>query len=251
MPGPVFENATTPPSRRFRPRALPTIAAAGAVLLFGAAAHWQYGRMLQKEGLRAALDAASASAPVALPVDVPDWASWRYRPVVLVGAFDADRQILIDNKVHHGQVGYHVVTPLRLPDGRAVLVDRGFAPGAADRKTLPAAPPPAGPVTVRGRIALVPEYYLELKPSPPVGRVWQNLDPRRFAEATGVAVLPIVIEQTAPVDNADTLARDWPPPDLGVEKHRIYMVQWLTFAVLALGLWLYFNLRPARRRRDG
>jgi len=37
--------------------------------------------------------------------------------------------------------------------------------------------------------------------------------------------------------------RDWPAPDFGVEKHRIYMFQWYAFAALALVLWLALNLR--------
>ena len=75
------------------------------------------------------------------------------------------------------------------------------------------------------------------------GAVWQNLDPARVAQATGIAVLPIVVEQTAPMSSGDNLVRAWPAPDFGVEQHRIYMVQWYLFAALAAGLWLFFNLR--------
>ena len=31
---------------------------------------------------------------------------------------------------------------------------------------------------------------------------------------------------------------------LGIERHRIYMVQWYTFAAMALALWTWFVLRP-------
>jgi surfeit locus 1 family protein len=246
----AFDNQTTIARRRVRPRALPTLAALGAVVLFASAAYWQFGRMVQKQALRFALDAANKSSPVALPNGIADWTAWRYRPVLVTGVFDSAQQILIDNKIQNGQVGYHVVTPLQLTDARIVLVDRGFVPGGADRRALPQVPPPAGEVTVRGRVALVSEQYLELKRSPPVGPLWQNLDPKRFAAISGIPVLPIVIEQTAPLDAKDTLVRDWPPPDLGVEKHLSYAVQWLTFAALAIGFWFYFNLRRARRQSD-
>ena len=62
------------------------------------------------------------------------------------------------------------------------------------------------------------------------GSVWQNLDLARYAEATGLTLLPIVVEQTRRSTAATTLVRDWPAPDAGVEKHRIYMVQWFAFA---------------------
>ncbi len=236
---------TTTTSRRLRPAALPTIAAVLAIALFVVAGNWQRGRMEQKQALRAQLDAAAMAPPVALP-DATTWVDWRYRPVALTGRFDVDRQILIDNKVEAGRVGYHVVTPLLLDDGRAVLVDRGFAAAGLTRDILPQVPPPAGVVTVRGRINIPPAGYVELQRAAAQGPVWQNLDPLRFGQVSGLAVPPVVIEQTDALGPDDRLARQWPAPDLGIEKHRIYMVQWFAFALMAAGLWLWFTLRRPR-----
>ena len=55
------------------------------------------------------------------------------------------------------------MTPLALADGRVVLVNRGWIAQQASRAELPEAPPPAGEVTVRGRLALPPAGYLELQ----------------------------------------------------------------------------------------
>ena len=55
-------------------------------------------------------------------------------------------------------------------------------------------------------------------------------------------------EDPAPMPD-DGLLRDWPAPDFGIETHRIYMVQWYAFALLAAGLWLWFH-RP-RAAGDG
>jgi surfeit locus 1 family protein len=231
--------------RRFRPRIVPTLAAIAGVALFVTAGLWQRDRMEQKLALRAQLDAAALRAPEPLP-GTTDWAAWRFRPVVASGTFDAARQILIDNRIHDGQAGYHVVTPLVLADGRTVLVNRGWIAGGATRADLPAAPPPAGAVDVRGRVNVPASAYVELQRDTVAGPVWQNLDVQRFADATGVRVLPVVVEQIAPLSGTDTLVRDWPAPDLGVEKHRIYMVQWFTFAAMVAGLWCWFTLRRKR-----
>lgn len=244
-------NATT--ARRFRPRLLPTIATIAGIALFVSAGQWQHRRMNDKEALRAQFDVANAAAPVGLPGDVVDWNAWRYRPVVVAGTFDAARQIMIDNRIDEGRVGYHVVTPLLLVDGRAVLVDRGWIATGDSRAQLPAAVPPAGAVSVKGRVNLPTHNYVELTHAAPVGAVWQNLDPERFSSASGLRVLPIVIEQTAPLAGpngaGDKLVRNWPAPDFGVDRHRIYMVQWYLFAATAAGLWLFFNLRPAPTSR--
>jgi len=226
------------------PPVLPTFATLVAVALFVTAGNWQRARLEAKESLRAQIDAASAAMPVALPADVEDWTPWRFRPVIATGAFDAKHQILIDNRVHAGTVGFDVVTPLVLNDGRVVLVDRGFVAAGLSRATLPQAPPPDGAVAVRGRLNLPAGHYFELGRDTPVGVLWQHLDPRRYAEATGIAVLPVVIEATAPTGRDDGLIRDWPDPDFGSERHRIYMVQWYTFAAMALVLWAWFVLRP-------
>lgn len=232
-------NSAPSAATRRRPAALPAIATVLGIALFVFAGNWQHGRMNQKLALRAQLDAAAAAAPVALPVEAT-WIDWRYRPVVLEGRFDAARQFLVDNKVEAGRVGFHVITPLLLADGRAVLVDRGFVAAGASRDVLPDAPVPPGTVALRGRINIPPAGYVELQKAAATGKVWQNLDPARFGQVTGLPVVPVVIEQTEALGPDDRLARQWAIPDAGVEKHRIYMVQWYAFAVMAGGLWLWF-----------
>jgi len=246
MPNPTAPAAARAP-RRFRPGVLPTLAMLAAVVVCGAAGRWQQGRMHDKEALRAQMDAALRMAPVAIDglPGAADWASLRYRPVVAGGVYRAEAQILIDNRVHEGRAGYHVVAPLDLADGRAVLVNRGWVAQGASRASLPDVPVPRGAVTVEGRIAVPAAGYLELKAEAPVGPVWQNLDPARFAAATGADVLPVVIEQAAAPAPDDGLVRAWPAPDFGIDKHRIYMVQWYAFATLAIVLWLVLNLRRA------
>ena len=225
---------------------VPTLAAITAIAVCVAAGNWQRGRMEEKEHLRAQVAAAAQNAPAPLPAGDVDWTAWRFRPVTATGVFDAGRQILIDNKVHAGVVGFDVVTPLALTDGRVVLVDRGFVPVGRSRNVLPEAAPPAGPITVRGRIDIPASGYFELGKEQAQGPLRQHLDPRRFAVATGLPVLPIVIEATAATGNDDALVRDRPAPDFGGERNRIYMVQWYAFAALAAGLWLWFTFRPRR-----
>jgi surfeit locus 1 family protein len=225
-------------------RLLPTLGMVAVVVLCVVAGNWQRDRMAQKQALGERLAAAVAAPVVPLPAGVDDWSAWRFRQVELAGRYDAARQILIDNRVHAGRAGYHVVTPLLLADGRAVLVNRGFAAGGATRAELPEAQPPAGEVRVTGRINVPPRDYVELAQAPPQGVVWQNLDPARFSAATGLAVVPIVVEATA---GDDRLVRDWPRPDAGIEKHRIYMMQWYAFAALAFGSWAWFTLVRSRR----
>jgi surfeit locus 1 family protein len=235
---------------RRRPAWLPTLAAFVAIALCVIAGNWQHRRMLEKDAQQARIERAAAIAPVALPAGVDDWRDWRFRRVRVSGVYDAKRQILIDNRVHEGRVGFGVVTPLDLADGRVVLVDRGFVPAGPSRRELPTRPPPAGNVTVDGRIDVPPTYFFELgNANAHPGSLWQHVDPARFAAVTGVDVLPIVIDATGPGD--DGLLRDRTFPQLDSERNLSYMLQWYAFAALAAGLWVWFTVLPRLGLRGG
>jgi len=215
------------------------------VALCVTAGNWQRGRMHEKEALAAALAAADKLAPVPLPASAEDWSAWRYRRVVVDGRYDASDQFLLDNRVHAGRVGYEVVTPLALADGRYVLVDRGFVALGRDRAVLPQVPPPPGEARVEGRVEIAPTGFL-IGNAPPQGVLWPHLDPARYAQRSRRSVLPVYV-QASGGDAGEGLLRDWPPPDLGSEKHLGYMVQWYLFAALAAGLWAWFAWRRWRR----
>jgi surfeit locus 1 family protein len=208
------------------------------------AGNWQRGRALQKEALAAQYAAAALAPPVDLaPTDI-DSVRLRYRTVRATGEYDGARQLFVDNRVHAGRAGFEVVTPLKLAQSnRYVLIDRGWIAQGQARSELPRVPPPAGPLTVIGRANLPPSPYLELKGARNSGPLWQNLDLERIAATTGLDLLPIVIEQTEANAPPDGLIRDRPPPDLGAERNRGYMLQWYSFAALAAGLWLALNWR--------
>lgn len=231
-------------ARRFRPGWLPTLGMIGFVALSVGLGNWQRHRAAEKEALGAQLAAAANAPPWDLSATDVDATRLRFRTVRASGEYDATRQLFVDNKVHAGRAGYDVVVPLKLAGSeRFVLVDRGWIAQGARRAELPVVPPPAGTVIVVGRANLPPQRYLELARDRRAGPLWQNLDLERIAAATGLALLPIIVEQTDAAAPADGLVRDWPAPDLGGEQHRAYMLQWYSFAALSVGLWLALNWR--------
>jgi surfeit locus 1 family protein len=234
--------------RQFRPTLSPTL---GLIVLVAATVslgNWQRHRAEEKEALRAQYDLAAREPPIQLAATAADATTWRFRLARASGEFDARAQVLIDNKVHAGQAGYHVVTPLKLAGGSYVLVDRGWAHAGLRRSELPHVPPPAGTVTVEGRINLPPARYIELGADKAAGPVWQNLDIARIAASSGLPLVPYIIEQTG--EAPDGLVRNWPAPDFGIEQHRSYMVQWYSFALLGCVLWVGLSWRVREPRDD-
>jgi surfeit locus 1 family protein len=235
-------------TRRFAPTLWPTLGMAAFVALTVSLGNWQRHRAVEKQALATAFDVAAKQEPVELTGDERDPAALIYRPVRANGRYDSARQVLIDNRVHAGRPGFQVVTPLCFAPGRkCVLVDRGWVGQGSRRSDLPIAPPPEGAVTVTGRATLPPRRYLEFGSGSPTGPLWQNLDIERIAAATSLDLSPIVIEQANPVVPDDGLNRDWAPPEFGIDRHLSYMLQWYSFAAIAIVLWLTLNWR----QRDG
>jgi cytochrome oxidase assembly protein ShyY1 len=163
----------------------------------------------------------------------------------LRGEFLERYTVLLDNKVNRGRPGYHVVQPLRLGDGRQVLVNRGWVAAPLHREQLPQLRTPPGLHDIEGRV--LDHFPRAYAPSgaKPEGRVWQNVEVATFAVWSGLKLEPYVIEQHSPL--ADGLARNWPRADAGVEKHEGYALQWYSLAALSVVLFVALSIRRERK----
>jgi len=93
---------------------------------------WQIERAANKEGLLQDFNSEQESPPTRLTSQSPNWSR-----VFVDGVFDSSRQILIDNQIHNGKVGYKIFTPFRFDDNKIVLVDRGWIGQGQSRSDLP------------------------------------------------------------------------------------------------------------------
>lgn len=223
----------------FRPRlwagALAVAAAAAAIAL----GNWQAGRADEKRALGARFEQEMRAAPTELPSHMIDAAQFARKHVAASGRFVPEHTVYLDNKLRRGRPGYEVVTPLRL-NGVHVLVNRGWVPAGRTRDALPAVATPPGAVRIAGLALERLPQALEAG-SAARTRVRQNLNTEAFARETGLRLQPIVIEQHSPA--ADGLARDWPRPDAGIDRHEAYSLQWYSLAGLALVLFIVLSFR--------
>lgn len=201
-------------------------------------------RAQEKRSRQELFDARLGERPVVLTGSVSSAGPLMYRRVRAAGEWLAERQIHIDNQIRDGRAGFHVVTPLRLEGGdAAVLVNRGWIARDASYPRAPRVAAPAGRVEVSGLATRPPERYRELSPQTVAGDVWQNLSIEKYAAASGLALLPVVVLAEEP---AAGLAAVRETPDAGVARHIEYALTWFALAATALVLWIALNLRRVR-----
>lgn len=231
----------------FQPSRAATLATLLLLPVLLALGFWQLDRARQKAELQAAFAARSEQPPMPLAeVDVADPAS-RYRRVVASGHYDGAHQVLLDNQVRAGQPGYHVLTPLRLADGGAILVNRGWIALGESRQALPDLATPTETVRVSGWLGQPANPGLRLGDgaggAPHWPRVAPYVDYERLAAILGYSLRPslILLEPEAP----GGYRRDWQPRfgGFGPERHRGYAVQWFALAATLVILYLAAHTR--------
>lgn len=231
---------------RFRPTLLPTLAAAVLMALFLALGVWQLNRAQEKQAMLRQHEDLSQRRAVQLRLPIADPAQWRHRRVTVTGRFDSDRQFLLDNRVSRGQVGYHVLTPLRLfASGGSVLVDRGWVPLGSSREELPSVPVTDREITVEGVVYVPYEEAYSLGRMDAGETAWprrvQFLDFLQMGKRLG-SELP---EMTIRLDPAAPhgYRREWQIVPFTPQRHLGYAVQWFALAAAVLVLYIVVNLR--------
>ncbi|MEA2781119.1 MAG: surfeit locus 1 family protein [Rhodospirillaceae bacterium] len=118
---------------KFRPTFWPTVFTVPAVLLMLGLGVWQLERLQWKQALIAERTERVGAPAIPLPDRNTDASKLEYHHVVIAGAFQHDKEMLLGARSLNSNPGYHVVTPFSLDDGQVLLVDRGWIP--LDRKT--------------------------------------------------------------------------------------------------------------------
>jgi surfeit locus 1 family protein len=233
-----------------RRRVLIALAALAGIALTASLGFWQWGRGQQRTALHETMVARQNSAAVSpgeLLASGADAAPLLHRPVVLRGHWLPAQTVFLDNRQMNAVPGFYVVTPLRLDGSQAViLVQRGWAPrNFSRRELLPPVQTPAGTVEVRGRLA-PPPAKLYAFDTEETGPIRQNLDMARFRAETGLALLPLSMQQTGPA--SEGLLRQWPQAGSGAEKNYGYAFQWWAIAALIAILYVWFQFVLPRRQ---
>lgn len=217
---------------------------------------WQLDRLAGRRAFNAQVESMRAMPALDLTNEQPsDLTSMEWRPVQVVGKYDFENQTAIRNQYYNDQYGYHLITPLLLADGKAVLVDRGWIP-ADGNSTSPdwRKYDEPGEVTVTGQIRLgsgKPAFGGVADALPENGErleVWNNLDVAKMSEQSPYPFLPVYIQPNASADDAEPPIPFQPVVELTEGSHFGYALQWFTFAaILFLGYPFYLRKQEVEK----
>jgi cytochrome oxidase assembly protein ShyY1 len=217
---------------------------------------WQLDRWHERRDVNAAVEDRSTRPPAPVSelvattaegVEIDPTDQWR--AVSATGRYDAERGVLLRNRTYDGVKGFEVIVPLVTGDGTALLVNRGWVrAGRTATESIDVPAPPAGEVTVTGRLRPSQHASPEQRGQADDGaqRSVVRLDVPWLGERLPYPVYAgyaeLTEESPAPSEAPELL----PAPDLGTGPHLAYAMQWWVFAVIGVVGWVLLMRREAR-----
>lgn len=219
---------------------------------FAALGIWQVERRAWKLDLIERVDQRVHATPSAAPG--PDqWpqvnaAADEYRRVSASGTFLHGHETLVQATTALGS-GYWVLTPLRMADGSALLVNRGFIPPERRDRATRSADEPTGETTVTGLMRMTEPGGSFMRRNDPAANRWYSRDVQAIATARGLdRVAPYFVDAGAapsrsaqPVGGLTVIAFQ--------NNHLTYAITWFALALMIAGAAWYVGRDELRLRR--
>lgn len=236
----MFETIVNDP--RFR-RWFPPIGAIGVIALFVSLGAWQLDRAVEKNRIQGLF---SSDLPYSYLEDAAQLEE--FSNIQANGRYDGERQVLVDNMIVDGRIGYFILTPFQpVSSQHWLMVNRGWV-------ARPATGQPDLDInidntsrTLRGRIGFLPRVGIRTREVFADTGDWPKkaLYPTlaELSSELGEELLPFVLLLSPAEENG--FVRRWLPTESGSMMHYGYAFQWFAMAVAVLGL-LFWQLRKRR-----
>jgi surfeit locus 1 family protein len=205
------------PSRRDVIGAVGALAVAALCVRLGI---WQLARLDVRRARNAEIFAARHQPPLELRGRDVTADEAHDRRIHARGIYDWTHERVWPGRTWEGAPGVALLTPLRLPDGSVVFVDRGFVPSADARHVDHAAWREPDTVDVVGLGLAAP-------------RDRGDVNPAALGDSLPYTTLPFVVQllpADAPAVRPTPLR--WRAPTLDNGPHLSYAIQWFSFAVI-------------------
>jgi surfeit locus 1 family protein len=210
---------------------------------------WQLDRLAQRRVFNAHYRQTSTLPALEIKSSpAEDLTDMEYRPVIASGIYDFEHQMVLRNQVYENQSGYHLLTPLILSDGTAILIDRGWIPSDDNPSDWRAYDQP-GTVTVKGILRYgqaTPEIGgvvdATLAPGESYRSKWSLVNIEQISQQLPYKLLSVYI-QPDPDPSLTEPPYPYQPEVLITEgSHFGYVLTWFLFAALLFFGYPFFYL---------
>ena len=218
--------------------------------IFVAAGLWQLSRHNSRSDVNHTIQ-ARASEPV-LPLNdiVPAMSpsEAEFRIVAAAGEFTGP-DVVIRSKPLDGQPGCHILSTLDTGQV-AVVVNRGWLPLSVCEANDRGVAPPTGAVTIEGRVQATQRRgrFGAIDPPDGVLTTMARVDLDRIQAQTEQSLASVYLEQITPIGAGLPTRLREPATDAG--PHLGYMVQWFSFAAVAVVGYPLVLRKQARSHDD-
>ena len=225
---------------KFNPGIRITIFFVFFAILFFSLGFWQIERGQAKTTILAEFEDNLSKTPKYLNQESKKWDR-----VYVKGKWDSSKQILVDNVINRGIVGYKVLTPLRIIEtNQLILVDRGWIKQNKFRDILPNIELVDGDEVISG-ILEYPELGLVLSEDL-ISKEWPKVSQTKNLEVISKEydefIYPMILLADPILKNSLEYIKIT-PTNMTPTKHYGYSAQWfLMFLVLCL-MYLWYGFK--------
>jgi surfeit locus 1 family protein len=232
----------------FNPGLISTIVTMVMLYLMISLGLWQLDRADYKQALESALEQRKSLSAKNLELLPQSKDERRFMPVRLNGHYVSDKSLLLDNKIFHGQVGYHVYTPFMMDTGKQILVNRGFVPQGKSRQDLPDTSISADPLIISGILDLPPSRTVTLSAYQHQFGNWpvvvQHIDLAEISQVLQSGIYDMVLWLDE--NQVGSKQYDLPVLNLNSAKHTGYAFQWFAMSLALIIIYLVVNTRHVK-----
>jgi surfeit locus 1 family protein len=211
---------------------------------------WQLDRLEGRREFNDRYASGLAKAPRPLEDLLREGGALAYRQAIAIGRYDTEHEVILYGRSLEGQAGNHVLTPLVLPDGRAVVVDRGWVPFEMDEPPVGGAPPGETEVEVQGTLfAPQPGGAGEIEAGQDRVTRMRSVDVDAIARDVPYDLVPWFLQLRSQIPSGGDLPVPAPLPELDDGPHLSYAFQWFAFATIAAVGYVILVRREVADRR--
>jgi surfeit locus 1 family protein len=207
---------------------------------------WQVQRLQWKTNLIETIEQANETPPrQGFPQSRQQQEALGWQRVAIEGEYLHEHEFHLAARYYKNQVGYHILTPFRLKDGRVVLLNRGWVPPELKDPSLRKQGQIEGPQQIIAMVRTDKDYNAFTPEGDPKDNLWFRRNIERMSEVSGLNLEPVTL---------DVLYTE-PPGGFPVASvvevnlrndHLGYAITWYSLAVAAIVIFILFHRRPEK-----